>query len=65
MNPNRKLMSDLERKMFYANLELVNKQKEYLRDISRLISYIKGNKSLKNEVKNIITYYTRVYDRKD
>lgn len=63
MNPNRKPMSDLERKMFYANLELVNKQKEYLRDISKLISYIKGNKNLKNEVASIIKYYTRTYDK--
>lgn len=65
MKPNRKPMGELERKLFYANVELVNKQKEYLRDISRLISYIKGNKNLKNEVKNIITHYTRKYDRSD
>lgn len=65
MNKDRKPMGELERKLFYANLELVNKQKEMLVDISKLISYIKGNKNLKNEVKNIITKYTRkyVYDK--
>ena len=56
------MMSKLERNLFDANLELVIKQKHMLVDISKLISYIKGNKNLKNEVKNIITKYTRKYD---
>lgn len=52
-------MTEMERKIFNANLELVERQKILLRDISILISYIKGNKKLKTEIDNIIEYYTR------
>lgn len=60
MDRNRKTMGELERKLFYANVELVKIQKKHLVDISKLISYIKGNKNLKNEVRKIIAYYTKV-----
>ena len=60
MEKERVKMSEMERKVFLANVELVNKQKEYRRDISKLISYIKGNKQLEEEVNSIISYYTRV-----
>ena len=62
MNQDRKPLSVMEKSLLKANSELVSKQREMLRDISRLISYIKGNKNLKNEVKNIIIKYTRKYD---
>jgi hypothetical protein len=56
----RIMMSESERKLLNANIELVRAQKIYLRDISRLISYIKGNINVKSEVEGIIKYYTKV-----
>lgn len=59
MKQERKMMSEAERNMFYANVELVNQQRVYLKDINKLIAYIKGNSRLKDEVKNIIRIYSR------
>lgn len=59
MKVERKMMSEAERNMFYANVELVNQQRVYLKDINKLIAYIKGNTRLKEEVKKIIAIYTR------
>lgn len=50
-------MSDLEKRVLNANIELQNANKEKLQDIKILISFIKGKIQLKGEVENIINYY--------
>lgn len=51
-------MSYTEKNILLANIELVKEQREFKRDISILISYIKGNTSLKREVASLIERYT-------
>ena len=57
-NEPRELMSDSERKLLYANRELVEKNTSIEKDIRILISYLKGNKYLKSSVQEIINYYS-------
>ena len=57
-NEPRELMSDSERKLLYANRELVEKNTSIEKDIRILISYLKGKKYLKSSVQEIINYYS-------
>lgn len=56
----RKMMGDMEKRMLQANIELVKEQNELRKDISILISYIKGNTQVEREVKTIIKRFTRM-----
>lgn len=51
-------MSQSEKCMLEANIKLSDLNNERIRDIEILISYIRGNKSLKEEVRSIIKYYS-------
>lgn len=52
-------MSDHERKVLEANIRLVDEKNDLLKDMRVLIAYIRGDKDLKEEVKNIIKYYKK------
>ena len=57
-------MTEQERKMLEANRNLVNQKNEMFKDIVLLIRYIQGHKELKEQVKEVITYYKK-YNRKN
>lgn len=59
----REPMTNDEKKLLAANKKLVDKNTELEADIRVLISYLKGRKQLKDDVKDIIRYYSKV--RKD
>lgn len=52
-------MSEQEKKMLEANRNLVNQKNEMFKDIILLIRYIQGHKELKEQVKEVITYYKK------
>ena len=62
---NREPMSTDERKMLAANRKLVEKKIELEKDIRVLISYLKGRKYLKDEVRDIIAYYSKIKENTD
>ena len=62
---NREPMSTDERKMLAANRKLVEKKMELEKDIRVLISYLKGRKYLKDEVRDIIAYYSKIKEKTD
>ena len=51
-------MSSTERQILRANIELVRQLKELKRDMGVLVSYIKGNKNLEEEVENLLRIYS-------
>ena len=53
-------MTQAEKRMLEANIKLTDTNNEMLRDISILIRYIRGNKELRDEVRNIIRYYDTI-----
>lgn len=53
-------MTNEEKKLLDANRKLVEKNMELEADIRVLISYLKGRKYLKEDVKDIIKYYSKV-----
>ena len=57
-------MTEQERKLLYANKQLVERNTSIEKDIRTLISYIKGHKYLEKEVNEIINYYTKVRKNK-
>ena len=59
----REPMTKDEKNLLEANKKLVEKNMEMEADIRVLISYLKGRKQLKDDVKDIIRYYSKV--RKD
>ena len=61
----REPMSTDERKMLAANRKLVEKNMELEHDIRVLISYLKGRKYLKDEVRDIIAYYSKIKEYTD
>jgi len=52
-------MTDSEKKMLEANKNLVNQRNEMFKDIILLIRYIQGHRELKEDVKEVITYYKK------
>jgi hypothetical protein len=52
-------MTNEEKKLLDANRKLVKKNIELETDIRVLISYLKGRKHLKEDVKDIIKYYSQ------
>ena len=55
----REPMTNEEKKLLDANRKLVEKNMELEADIRVLISYLKGRKYLKEDVKDIIKYYSQ------
>ena len=55
---DRQPMSDIEKRMFLANKQLVEEKTLMEKDIRKLIAYIKGNKYIERDVQEIITYWT-------
>lgn len=53
-------MSETERKILEANIKLVDDKQMMMKDIDILIRFLKGNKELKESVKEIIRYYTKM-----
>lgn len=54
-----------ENRLFEANKKLVDERSLMLADINMLISYILGNKELRDKVKDLIIYYKKKYIPKE
>lgn len=53
-------MSQSEKNLLEANIKLVDDKNMLMKDIDILIRYLKGEKELKEDVKNIIKYYKKI-----